>query len=777
MLTIKRLTKINTLKLNQTTQLQSTIHLLSSSSLQNPTNPYINTSNIHKKSFTTKLHGHLRVDRLDKIESDEAFQEKIIKRERKFFKKWKSFIENTYSDWLNIVKNHEIQPINEENDIIDDWIYYYKPDIQHGYDVLYRKRQGEQGKDKENLVFDIGTVPFLNKKSLEKVSLKQLRVSDDHSIVSYILDIENNESTIGGLYVVSLRKYIEIYLEKVSSIEFGSKNKEEIIILEMDSQLRPFKVSSLDFKGLYSNHSNGKVSFSKKVLFETENKDDIVEISKSKNGDYVIINNINKNDSELYLYLLNTNSNHKKVLDCKHNLYESSKIIRIMKRIEGIKYFLDYMNGTFYLLSNFILDSDDSNRLLPNEKYRVFTFTESDFFLNNGKVNYNQIVSPRKYEYFHDMQIFHKKIIVYGKDLLKPIILSYSIQTKETERISIFNHPIGEISPCLNKNPYSNSVLFSFTSPYIVNNKYSLDLSDNKLSIVSSTTTFPSKINEFDYEIKVIDCPSHDGEVIPCTLFYKKGKINMNRRNKLLSIAYGAYGLNLEHSFDVSLLAAVEKGWIIAYCHVRGGYELGEYWHEKGKLKNKHNGINDYLACLMEIIKLGYSHPNFIVGYGSSAGGLIISQAANINPSLLRVIILNHPFLDVLSTLLNENYRLTKTDHKEFGNPKEDEKDYLNILSWSPYENVSVQEYPAVYITMSINDTRVAPFGILKYIEKMRLKALSPSRLPDYIDSYKNICVQIEDEGHFGYNDYSKSIESKINELAFADKVMYEEAL
>jgi len=751
-------------KISKNIQLNNKINTINSSIINNPT---------QNKRFTTKLHGHLRVDRLNKIEFDEALQQKIIKREKKYFSKWKTFIENTYSDWLAIVKKHEIQTENEENDIIDNWVYYYKPHIRYGYDVLYRKQIGIE---QEELVFDIGKVPILNKSKLDKVSLKQLRVSDDHSLVSYILDMENNENTVGGLYKISSKEYIDMYFDKVSSIEFGSKAKEEIIILEMDSKLRPYKVSSLKFKGIYPKNDeqqNEKVSFSKDVLFETERKDDILEISKTKSNDYLIINSINKNDSEIYIYLLKKDKKEVKVNENKQIQYESSRIVKVIERKEGIKYFLDYLNGSFYLLSNFIIES---NKIIPNEKYRVYSFNESDLF-SNRKIKYTQIISPMKYEYFHDMQIFEKKIIVFGKNILKPFLISYSIQTKEIERISIFNHAIGEVTPSLNKSTNPNMITFDFTNPYIVNNKYSFDLNDNKLSIANSSYTFPVKINEFDYEIVTIQSPSQDGEVIPCTLFYKKGHIKRDRKNKLLAIAYGAYGLNLEHSFDMSLFAAVEKGWIVAYCHVRGGYELGEYWHEKGKLENKINGINDYISCIMEIIKQGYSHPNFIIGYGSSAGAIIISQSANINPSLFRAIILNHPFVDILSTLLNENYRLTLTDYKEFGNPILNEKDYLNILSWSPYENISVQEYPAIYITMSINDSRVASFGVLKYIEKMRLKALCPCRLPDYISSYSNICVQIEDEGHFGYNDYSKSIESRLNELAFADKVVYESSL
>lgn len=217
------------------------------------------------------------------------------------------------------------------------------------------------------------------------------------------------------------------------------------------------------------------------------------------------------------------------------------------------------------------------------------------------------------------------------------------------------------------------------------------------LNLIDKSNFAGKGINKNEFLLQTIIAPAKDGESIPITLFHKKN-LTKNRKNKLLLIGYGGYGLNLEVDFNSVYLAAAKLGWVIAYAHIRGGSEKGYDWHEDGRLLNKSNSINDYLACAYHLIQLGYSHPNYIAGYGQSAGGIIVGQAANIAPELFRAVCLSHPFVDVLSTLLDASLPLTIPDYEEFGNPLKNKQDYFNILSFSPYENISNQEYPGIKI-------------------------------------------------------------------------------
>jgi len=264
--------------------------------------------------------------------------------------------------------------------------------------------------------------------------------------------------------------------------------------------------------------------------------------------------------------------------------------------------------------------------------------------------------------------------------------------------------------------------------------------------------------------------PGKDGEDIPLTVFHKKN-MKFDRKNKVLLVGYGAYGLNLETGFDAVFLTAVEQGWVIAYAHIRGGHEKGREWHEKGKLLNKPMVIEDFRACAYFLIQTGYTHPNYLAAYGQSSGGAVVAQAINLEPNLFRAAIISHPFVDILSTLLDKSLPLTIPDYQEYGNPYEKET-YFTMMSYSPYENISVQEYPAMMISLSLEDPRVPSWGTLKYIEKLRNKAKEPTRLPNFYE--KNIVVNIEDSGHFGPISPDLSLKNKIWEMMWLDKMLYE---
>ena len=168
--------------------------------------------------------------------------------------------------------------------------------------------------------------------------------------------------------------------------------------------------------------------------------------------------------------------------------------------------------------------------------------------------------------------------------------------------------------------------------------------------------------------------PSHDGEMIPMNVYYKKGCVDLNRRNRVLLEGYGAYGVNLSQGFNIVKTCAMERGWVIADAFVRGGGEKGIAWHDQGKLHNKPNSMLDFISCAEFLIAKRITHPNLLAGKGVSAGGTLAAHAClNMRPDLFRACILNVPFLDVLTSLLDDQLPLSMTDYLEFGNPIEDE--------------------------------------------------------------------------------------------------------
>lgn len=187
----------------------------------------------------------------------------------------------------------------------------------------------------------------------------------------------------------------------------------------------------------------------------------------------------------------------------------------------------------------------------------------------------------------------------------------------------------------------------------------------------------------------------------------------------------------------------------------------------------KPNSFKDFLACAHFLIAERITHPNLLAAKGASAGGMLVAQSClNMEPDLFRAVVLNVPFLDILNTLLDDTLTLTATDHLEFGNPITDEAAYRLQHSYSPYENLSHQEYPAILMNMALNDPRVPHWGTLKFIEKIRDLAKAPEKQPDF--GMKNIVVRVNKEGgHFGTNDNDTNLAMLTFEFAWLDYLMF----
>lgn len=278
-----------------------------------------------------------------------------------------------------------------------------------------------------------------------------------------------------------------------------------------------------------------------------------------------------------------------------------------------------------------------------------------------------------------------------------------------------------------------------------------------------------------EFECKEFMVPSHDGEEVPMNIYYKKGCVDLNRRNRVILEAYGAYGINLSQGFNIVKTSAMERGWIIADAFVRGGGERGIWWHEQGKLHNKPNSMLDFISCAEYLIAKRITHPNLLAGKGQSAGGTLAAQAClNMRPDLFRACILTVPFLDVLNSLLDEKLALSATDHIEFGNPKKDERFYKLINSYCPYQNLGNREFPATLIQSAVRDTRVPIWGTLKFIEKIRDLAQKPQQFPDF--GNKNIVCKLEKKegsSHFGDVDNETNLDQLAFEFAFLDFLMF----
>jgi oligopeptidase B len=202
------------------------------------------------------------------------------------------------------------------------------------------------------------------------------------------------------------------------------------------------------------------------------------------------------------------------------------------------------------------------------------------------------------------------------------------------------------------------------------------------------------------------------------SVVYRKG-FERNGSAPLLQYGYGAYGLSMDPEFSSARLSLLDRGFVYAIAHVRGGQEMGRRWYDQGKLLNKCNSFNDFVDVTRFLVREGYADPKRVFASGGSAGGLLMAAVANAAPGDYRGIVTHVPFVDVVTTMLDEDLPLTTLEYVEWGDPRL-ERDYRHMLSYSPYDNVSPQDYPAMLVITGLWDSQVQYFEPAKWVAKLR---------------------------------------------------------
>jgi oligopeptidase B len=222
-----------------------------------------------------------------------------------------------------------------------------------------------------------------------------------------------------------------------------------------------------------------------------------------------------------------------------------------------------------------------------------------------------------------------------------------------------------------------------------------------------------------EYQSERLYATAKDGTRVPISLVYKKG-FKKDGNAPLLLYAYGSYGLSMDASFNSSRLTLLNRGFVYAIAHIRGGQEMGRLWYEDGKLMKKINTFTDFIDCGEFLVKEKYTSKQHLYAMGGSAGGLLMGAVANMAPELWHGIIAQVPFVDVVNTMLDESIPLTTNEFDEWGNPKNKDA-YFYMKSYSPYENVEKKNYPNMIVTTGLHDSQVQYFEPAKWVAKLRV--------------------------------------------------------
>ena len=512
----------------------------------------------------------------------------------------------------------------------------------------------------------------------EYFGVGDLEVSYNDKLLGYSLDLKGSEYyTIYIRNIISGKLVTEKIEETSGSITF-SLDDQYFFYSKLDEFHRPRKI----FR-----HKIGSSVKDDELIFEEKSEAFTVGISLSSDEKYFFITTSDHNTSEQYYFEV-TEKNPKPKL--------------IIKRKKGVIYSVNSWGGYFYCHTNdgaedFKIERCDD---LLNQKWEIYIAAKEEVLIG-GLI------------FLNDWIIRGEKSNALGKLFVRNKQTGIEEELKFTEESVI----VPSVS-LIQRNKNTDLVYLSYSSPKTPSRTYLYNLKTKEKKLVKEQE-IPSGHNPDDYIVERLECPSHDGRLVPLTITrHKKTKIDGTAN--LLLYGYGSYGSSMTPDFSSTRLSLIDRDIIWVTAHIRGGMEKGMKWWKEGKLLNKKNTFEDYIHVAKFLIEKGYSSKGKIVGMGGSAGGLLMGAVVNQSPELFLGIVMAVPFVDSLTTNLDHSLPLTVGEFDEFGNAK-DKKDHFDyIYSYAPYNNIKKMDYPHMLITTSLSDNRVLFDEPAKFTAKLR---------------------------------------------------------
>ncbi len=593
--------------------------------------------------------------------------------------------------------------------------YWTKTTTTGNYSIKLRKKINNNGieeiwngdKEKEKL-------------KTEYFGVGDLEVSYNDKLLGYSLDLKGSEYFTIYIRDISTEKLITEKIEETSGSITFSLDDQYFFYSKLDEFHRPRKI----FR-----HKIGTSMKDDELIFEEKSEAFTVGISLSSDEKYFFITTSDHNTSEQYYFEVTEK-------------IPKPKLIK--KRKKGVIYSVNSWDGHFYCHTNDDAEDFKIERCddLSNQKWEIY-IAAKDEVLIGGLV------------FLNDWIIRGEKSNALGKLLVRNKHSGVEEELKFTDEKVI----VPGVS-LIQRDKNTDFVYLSYSSPKTPGKTYLYNLKTKEKKLVKEQE-IPSGHNPDEYVVERLECPSHDGRLVPITIMrHKKTKIDGSAN--ILLYGYGSYGSSMTPDFSSTRLSLIDRDIIWVTAHIRGGMERGMKWWKEGKLLNKKNTFEDYIYAAKFLIDKKYSSKGKIIGMGGSAGGLLMGAVVNQAPELFLGIIMAVPFVDSLTTNLDHSLPLTIGEFDEFGNAK-DKKDHFDyIYSYAPYNNIKKMDYPHILITTSLSDNRVLFDEPAKFTAKLR----------DLKTDNNLLLLKTEmNAGHGGKSGRDGAIEEIAFDYAFALKI------
>ncbi|WP_422824262.1 S9 family peptidase [Xenorhabdus siamensis] len=429
-------------------------------------------------------------------------------------------------------------------------------------------------------------------------------------------------------------------------------------------------------------HQYGTDTKQDKKIYQEDDDRFRLSISKSTSLDYILISVTSYSTSEYRL------------IDANNPQLEP-QIFSV--RQAGREYYVDHFRGQFYIRSNY-----------ENPLFGLYRTEALD-------KPWETVIAPQENTDLEDFELFNNWLVVQERTKGLTSIRQIDWKTQQEKRVK-FDDPAYMASLSYNPEPNTDLLRYSYSSLTTPSSVFQWNMQTGERELLKQQEV--KGFNKENYESQRIWIKARDGVEVPVSLVYRKSLFEKGQ-NPILIYGYGAYGISMDPYFSSPMLSLLDRGFVYALVHIRGGGDLGRNWYLQGKLENKMNSFHDFIDATKTLIADGYGDSKRVYAEGGSAGGLLMGTVINQAPELYRGVIAKVPFVDVVTTMLDPSIPLTTGEYDEWGNPNNKEV-YFRIKSYSPYDNIKHQRYPHLLVTTGLHDSQVQYWEPAKWVAKLR---------------------------------------------------------
>ncbi|WP_394332562.1 S9 family peptidase [Flavobacterium urocaniciphilum] len=592
--------------------------------------------------------------------------------------------------------------------------YWYITRFETGKDYpIYSRKKGSLDA-KEEIMFDCNEMA----KGQSYFNLSGINISEDNKYAAFGVDLVSRRQYTIQIKNLETGEILPVKIENTTGGSTWASDNKTLFYTRKDPQtLRSDKVYK---------HKLGNDTSKDEMIFHEKDDTFYTFIYKEKSKKYLIIGSTSTLTSEYQILEANNPDGNFRIFQ---------------PRVRELEYSISYYEGNFYIVTN--ADKATNFKLMKTAENAT------------SKENWNDLIPHRKDVLIEGIEIFKDYLVIEERSngLNK-------IQIKPWNGSGDYYLPFNsETYTCYTTSnvDFNTEILrYGYQSMATPSSVIDFNMKTKEKTILKEQEVLGGNFNKNNYTEERIWATAHDGTKIPMSIVYRNG-MKKDGKNPLLLYAYGSYGSSMDPYFSSTRLSLLDRGFIYAIAHIRGGEDLGRDWYENGKLLKKKNTFTDFIDCSKYLIAEKYTSNKHLYAEGGSAGGLLMGAIVNMAPELYNGVIAQVPFVDVVTTMLDDSIPLTTGEYDEWGNPNE-KKYYDYMLSYSPYDQVKEQDYPNMYVSTGLHDSQVQYWEPAKWVAKLRVMKTNNKQL--FLDTNM-------DAGHGGASGRFEALKELAKEFAF----------